>query len=721
VCRDPEEGLHFFGPTEAEPDVPWQVWSQGETTSTRHWIPVPDHPNERLTSELHVTVDEGLQVLSNGALAREGNTWSWTQGKDHVPYLITLVVGQFAVKRDEWRGRPVEYWVPPRREPDAMRSFGNTVRMLDYFSERIGVEYPWEKYAQVVVEQFGWGGMENTSATTLNERTLHDEKAARDYTSDGLVAHELAHQWFGNLLTCRDWAHTWLNEGFATYFDALWVEHDRGTDEFAQDMMDNAHGAIEAGRKLPIVHRAYAHPWDQFDGRAYPKGAWVLHMIRRRLGDELWWKCVNHYVRKHAHTCVETFDLRRAIEETTGRSFERFFHDWTERAGHPVLEATHEWHADDKLAEVRLVQKQAEEAFHFPLRIDYRVGDKTVSVTHDVAAKETRFFVPLGDRPAAVEIDPQNAVLMELTEHKGRDLWLRQLQEGSNPVARARAASHLGASRRDEDRDALGEALAKEPFWGVQAAIAKALGASGGDKSRDVLLNALAIEHPKARRAVVEALGKFRDDATVTSALEGIVRNGDESYYVEAEAIRSWAAQRPEGAVERLAPLLARESHNEVIREAALDGIAEQADPKATPLLIEWTRRGKPRPCRTAALRALAKLAKSGEWKDEDTKAAVSAVSVCLHRLEGRHVKTAAAQALRDIGQLGAAAVPALEALAQHDPSPDVRREAEAAIEKIRSGTAAPLELQRLRDEIAKLREEDRKLRERLEKLDAKQ
>jgi aminopeptidase N len=310
---------------------------------------------------------------------------------------------------------------------------------------------------------------------------------------------------------------------------------------------------------------------------------------------------------------------------------------------------------------------------------------------------------------------------MELTETKGRDLWLAQLRGGAGAVARARAATHLGTTRRDEDRDALGEALGQEPFWGVQAAIAKALGASGGDKSRDVLLKALSLEHPKARRAVVEALGKFRDDATVASALEGVLQNGDASYYVEAETVRSWAAQRPQGAVERLAPLLKRDSHNEVIREAALDGIGEQMDPKATPLLVEWTRRGKPRPCRTAALRALAKLSKSGEWKDEDTKAAVSAVTLCLHKLESPHVKTAAAQALRDIGQLGATAVPALEALAQHDPSPDVRREAEAAIEKIRSGAAAPIELQRLREEIGKLREEDRKLRERLEKLGAKQ
>ena len=160
-----------------------------------------------------------------------------------------------------------------------MRSFRNTKPMLDYFSEKIGVAYPWAKYTQIVVEQFRHGGMENTSATTLTERTLHDAKASIDTSSDGLVAHELAHQWFGDLLTCRDWAHTWLNEGFATYFEALWTEKDRGNDEFLYNMRNKARSAINGGRKLPIVHKSYTGPWQQFDARAYPKGAWVLHMV----------------------------------------------------------------------------------------------------------------------------------------------------------------------------------------------------------------------------------------------------------------------------------------------------------------------------------------------------------------------------------------------------------------------------------------------------------
>lgn len=728
TCTDPERGLFFFGPTKRQPDVPYQVWSQGETIDNRHWIPLFDHPNERTTSELLITTDADQQVLSNGkriAVRRNEDgsvTWHWRQAEDHAPYLITLVVGQFAITKQSWRGRPVEYWVPPDRKDDTMRSFSNTLRMLDFFSDRIGVEYPWDKYTQVVVEQFSFGGMENTSATTLNERTLHDERAHLDYSSDGLVSHEMAHQWFGDLLTCRDWAHVWLNEGFASYFQALWTEESLGRDEFLYDMRGKAKGAIDGGRKFPIVHRAYEGPWQQFDARAYPKGAWVLHMIRRRLGDELWWKSIKHYVETNAHKAVETVDLRKAIEETTGVSFERFFYDWTTRPAHPVVKVTHRWRAAQNAAEVRIQQTQKEGAWHFPLKIEYRFPElsRAMSITQDVTEKDVRFFVPLPARPSLVSVDPDNAVLMELTENKGRDLWINQLRHDANPLARIRAAEHFGKSRRDADRKLLAGALGQEKFWGVQAEIATALGASGGNVSRAILLQALSLENPKARRAVVKALGKFKGDDVVRDALEGIVRNGDASYSVEADAISAWAGLRPEGALARLEPLLARESHNHEIRAAVLKSIGNQLDPAATDLLLAWTEPGKPRPCRTAALEGLATLATSGEWDDATTNRVVKAVSGCLDSSEHRSIKTQAAQTLRVLGEAAAPALAALEAISEHDPNENVRKQAQETIDKIRNGAQPRLELQRLRDELRKLREANRKLEDRIERLDGK-
>jgi aminopeptidase N len=720
-CRDPELGLWFFGPTKAEPDTPYQVWSQGETEATRYWIPIIDNPNERTTSELIITAGEGEQVLSNGRLVgREGNRWHWKQEKDHVPYLITLVVGKFHIVKETWRGKVVDYWVPPDRADDVMRSFRNTKAMLDFFSEKIGVDYPWAKYSQVVVEQFAYGGMENTSATTLNERTLHDAKAALDYSSDGLVAHELAHQWFGDLLTCRDWAHTWLNEGFATYFEALWAEHHKNDNEFRMVMRGKANGARGA-KKLPIVYRGYRGPWEQFDGRAYPKGAWVLHMVRRRLGDELWWKAVNHYTKKHAHTCVETVDLRKAIEEVSGRSFERFFFDWTERPGHPLVTVDNHWDAKTGTIRLRIRQTQKEAAFHFPLRIDYEVeGGGTSTIVHDVTTKDSQLYIRPQRRPLLIRVDPDYAVLMKLSENKGRDFWVRQLTDDPDPIGRIRAAEHFGNSKRDQDRELLGRALASERFWGVQGEIAKALGRSGGVKSRDILLQGLSLEHSKARAEVVSALAKFRDDDTVTGALEGVVVNGDASYTVEERAIRAWASRRPAGAIAKLTKLLERDSHRESIRNAALQGLANQFDAGATDVLLQWTRRGKPRPCRREALNGLGRMARAAIW-DKPTKTRVArAAEACLHRDESRRIKRAAIGVLRDLGTVSEPAIEALEALAEHDVMDNVRKDAKAAIEKIRSGAPANVELKRLREELRKLREADKKMRERLNRFEVK-
>ncbi|MBL4847982.1 MAG: M1 family metallopeptidase [Planctomycetes bacterium] len=346
VVEEPEEGLYFFGPSKESPNVPYQVWSQGESLFSRYWFPCVDHPDERQSTSIVARVAKGLTVVSNGAhlgisKGKDGTAiWRFEQKREHVAYLVTLVVGTFAtITAKPWRGKvPVTYYVPPDRKDDALRSFGRTHEMMDLFSKLTGVDYPWPKYEQVVVEQFSYGGMENTGATTLNERTLHDERAHLDYSSEGLVAHELAHQWYGDLLTCRDWAHTWLNESFATYFDALWTEHSQGADAYAYELFKNSERGIPAGRSRPIVDRYYPSSDSMFDGRVYPKGSCVLHMLRRQLGETYFWEGIRGYTRALSDKSVESVDLRRSFERVSGRNLERFFHQWTERAGHPVLD-----------------------------------------------------------------------------------------------------------------------------------------------------------------------------------------------------------------------------------------------------------------------------------------------------------------------------------------------------------------------------------------------
>lgn len=724
--RQPKAGLHFFKPTPAEPDVPHQVWSQGEPATNRHWIPCVDSPAERQTTELVVTVAAGYEVLSNGRLlSRKENpadktvTFHWRQDQPHVSYLVTLVVGKFAVVAKEWRGRPVTFWVPPDRKADVERTFGRTVEMLDFFSARFGVDYPWDQYAQVVVEQFTAGGMENTSATTLTDRSLHDARAFLDSSPDGLIAHELGHQWWGDLVTCRDWAHLWLNEGFASYCEVLWAEHKLGADEAALNLLGKARAAIAGGKDRPVMDRRWTSPGAMFDARAYPKGAWVLHMLRKRLGEDAFWRGVRRWATDHKLRSVETHDLRRTLEDETGRSLERFFFDWLERPGAPELSIETEWLPESRLARVTVKQTQPGEPFAVPLHVEFAVAGQSAPVTlrEEITDKETRFLVPLPSRPVSVRVDPDQTVLAEIRETKSRELWLAQLTGDPSPVLRIRAAEHFGQSRSAADREALAKALSAERFWAVAAEIAAALGESGGDASRDALLAGLRHDHPKVRRAVADALGRFPRDPAVAAALRAVLGKGDASYFVEAEAAESYGKVRADDAVSVLTPLLDRPSHNEVIRSAALTGLAETGDPGVIATLAGWTRRGRPRTCRLAALRALERLAAVGNLTDEQRFAAAAPVIACLDG-EPPPVKRAAVDALRGMGRSAAAALPTLEALARHDPDDRVREAASKAREKLRSDAPAPVELSRLREELDRLRKVNEALTERLERFE---
>ena len=724
TVKDPEAGLYFFGPTDDEPDAPKLAWTQGESITNRYWVPCFDHPNEMQTTEIAVTVDQPNIAISNGKLVEETKnadgttTFHWLQDKPHVVYLMTLVVGDFYTETETWRGKPVTYHVREKFKDQIKNSFSNTTKMLDFFSDKIGVEYPWDKYAQVCCYHFG-GGMENTSATTLTEATLHDDRAHLDQSSDGLVAHELAHQWWGDLVTCSDWSHLWLNEGFATYFEALWDEHANGPDEFAVNMHRKAGSAIGGGRDKPIVWHGYKDPDEQFDSRAYPKGAWVLHMMRRRLGDEMFWKVINAYATRHAHQNVETSDLRKAVEDVSGKAFGRFFYDWTERPGCPDVRVAFEWKPEDYLASITVEQRQKSEAFHFPLKLDFRFdeADEPYTITHDVTEKRHQFYLPLKHRPTMLRVDPDMAVLMELTEEKPRELWVAQLCDDPNPVRRIQAAEHFGKDAKERDVRLLAGQLSREEFWAVQEAIATALGKSESDEARNALLAAVSIEHPKARRAVVEALGNFDEDAKVEQALVKIVKESDPSYRVEAAAIRAWADVCPDDPSDMLETLLAKESDGEIIRSAVIEALGKHAGQAAIDLLVEWTEPGKPAQCRAAAARAVADAAGSDEIDSETKEVAVEAILACLDR-GSRRLQASALDALSQMGRAAASALPRLDRLAEVG-QPRVRTRAAEAARKIRADSPSGGD-EELRDELARLKKENRRLMDRLEKIEAR-
>ena len=291
----PKRGLYFRGPNEKFPERFTHLFTQGQPEDSKFWFPCYDYPNMRFTTEILVRAPARMTAISNGRLVSvkdegEKNLWEFSQEIPFPSYLVSVVVGEFERVALAYQGISVEYYVPADRRKDVARSFEKTPKMLDYFTSITGQKYPYPKYSQVVVSDFMFGGMENITACTLTETTLHDERGHLDFQSDNLVSHELAHQWVGDYLTCKDWSHAWLNEGFATYFNALFREHDEGVDDFQYTMQaDYEKHAEEVNERYQrqIVEKRYWHPDELFDTHTYEKGAWVLNGLRGLLGDEL--------------------------------------------------------------------------------------------------------------------------------------------------------------------------------------------------------------------------------------------------------------------------------------------------------------------------------------------------------------------------------------------------------------------------------------------------
>ncbi len=724
--REPKDGLFFFGPTPSEPNVPLTVWSQGEAVTNRYWFPCFDHPDQKQTTELVVTVAEGFEVLSNGKLIdKKPNddktvTFHWKQDKPHVSYLVTLVVGKFDIVREQWKGKEVSYYVPVGRKVDIARTFGRTREMIDFFSRRFGIDYPWEKYAQVVVEQFTAGGMENTSATTLTEFGLISERGSIDSDAEGLISHELAHQWWGDLVTCRDWSHLWLNEGWASFCEVVWAEHGQGKDEAMYDLIHKARGVIgnQTAKDRPIVDRRYAFPDAMFDSRAYPKGAWVLHMLREHLGEADFWKAVRVYGTEHQHKSVETSDFRKTMERVSGRNLERFFYDWTERPGYPTLEVKMEYLADSKLTKIHVKQVQPGEPFHIALPISCFLGESGKGAWQEerlpVTEKEHTFFLRQTS-PNQIEIDPRLTLLAEWRIDQGRHLWAEQLKSSASVAVRIRAAEHFGKSKDPADRELLADCLKTEKFWGVAAELAKALGDSGGDISRDALIAGSKHAHPKVRRPCVEALGKFTGDAKAAAALKDVQKTGDPSARVEAAAIEAYAKLRERNAVAILMPWLAKPSDHEMLRTAALRGLGESQDMSVLDTLISWSQQGKPPETRMAAVGALANLAKTGNPDDGQKTVIATAIAACLEG-ETPRIRRAAVDAIRELGRTASPSVPVLEMIARHDTNERIAELAKKAVEQIRANTPAPVEVTRLGEELEKLKKANEELRQRLDR-----
>ncbi|MEM2856045.1 MAG: M1 family aminopeptidase [Candidatus Nitrosocaldaceae archaeon] len=723
----PRRGLYFIKADESYKEKNIQVWTQGEATDSKYWFVTFDHPDIKFTSEIIAKVPKQFIAISNGKLIKseevdDKRVYHWLEENPHSAYITSLVIGEF-VKIEEWyKGIELAYYIPKNRKDNAMLSFRNTKDMLEFFEEYTGTKYPYSKYSQVVVEDFIYGGMENINTTTLTMDTLHDEKASRDFTSDHLISHELAHQWFGDLVTCRDWQHIWLNEGFATYFEALYWEKSRGRDEFNYYMLQIAEEYFEEASKRykrAIVTNIYKNPDELFDRHTYEKGACILHMIRKSIGDINFRKVIKSYIEKFRLKSVESDDFRRCIEEY-GYSMQQFFDQWLRTPGHPELRVE----LNPDIPTIKIIQMQEDTIFTFPLDIKvFTINGKVYNYTIEVNSKETLFTFPLSieneikskeftlypttkhEEIAYISIDDENKILKKLDLNIPKQMLIELLKKG-NIIERFYAANSIVRYTSSDVVDALKSVMMSNVFWGVAVECAKALGKIKSDDSYKALIEGLRIEHPKVRRAIVKSLGEFKKKESI-DILVKILYNDNESYFVQAEAALAVGKIKEKSVLTHLTHALNMRSFNEIIASNALLGIAESKDDEMLEIIIEKSKYGEHHKIREAATLALSKYA------DKD-----KAYNRLVELLNDRwfKVRINAIKALEEAKIEKALSV--LEDVANKDLEPRVRRVAEEAIISIKEYMKKPKEISMLEEEVDRLKSKEVDIERRLDVLE---
>ena len=705
----PRSGFYFISPDKSYPSKRVEAWTQGESTEAKFWFPCVDHPQVKFTSDVSVGAPPGMIAISNGKLLKvekrgKGQIFHYSSSDPHPAYLVSVVIGNYAQSGNGI----LQYYVPADRKQDADRSFEHTAEMLKFFEDYLGTKYPYEKYSQVAVQDFVYGGMENSSCTTLTLDTLHDKKAHLDFTSDYLVSHELAHQWFGDLVTCRDWQHVWLNEGFATYCEALYWESSRGKDEFQYYVMRTADDYLEeAGSRYvrPIVTKTYKHPDDLFDRHTYEKGGCVLHMLRNHVGDASFRRSLKTYLHRFGNGTAETYDLRKIFELETGKSLQQFFDQWIYREGHPVLKV--EFTTDQTFAKIKLEQTQQGEPFEFALdvKLAFAKGEKVH--TFNITDKETALQIPVDGHVEWFSIDPQFKILKVITVKAPKEMLIAQLRNGGTVVERVEAARALRENSAESVVDALYSAIMEDKFWGVAAEAAKSLGSIRTDYSFEALKKALKVEHPKARRAVVRALGEFKRPEVL--AVLKTVLQGDASYFVESEAATAIGKAKSRQAIPLLKKAAEGTSFQNIVAQGAISGLMHFAgDKEIASFLVEKSKYGNHHRVREAATFALGKFVREVPGISDHLKS--------LLEDKWFRVRINACRAFADAEDLKS--IPDLTRTAERDLDHRVRRVAEECINLIKEAATKPREVAEMREELDRIKSKNLEMLQKVDRLE---
>jgi len=628
---EPINGLYFRTPEMGYKPGDTHLFTQGEQTEARHWYPCPDAPNQKFTSQITCRVPEGMTAISNGRKVSETNdaatglvAVTWRQEKPHANYLISLCAGYFRKVEDRYRDIPLAFFTPPSDINEAQNSFRDTKDMMAFFEEEIGVPYPWPKYDQVVVNDFVAGGMENTSATTLTDTTLFTDATENIRSSESLVSHELAHQWFGDYVTCKDWSHVWLNEGAATYYSQLYAGHKHGRDTLLYSLYGTARNIVgRTNAPRAIVERRYDDPGEQFSYLAYQKGGWVLHMLRGQLGEELYRRCIKTYLERHSFGSVVTEDLNKVIEELSGRSFDQFFDQWVYHGGQPELEVNYSWDARAKLAKVSIKQNQRigddVALFNLPLTMRFKTKSGSLDKAVMVRQKAEDFYVALDEAPVAVRIDPDYTLLARVKFDPPSAMLEAQLEDSADAIGRLIAVEALSNRRDKESVARLKKTLNNDAFYGVRVEAAKALRTIHSDEALDALLASTKQPDARVRGQVITEIGKFYHEKVFSGEMASLC--GERNPDIQSEAVEALGAYGKPEVRDTVLRFLNLTSYRNSLAGAAIRAMRMANDPSyIEPLRNNLKERESDYPSRgfANALDALASLA-----RDRDDRLAV--------------------------------------------------------------------------------------------------
>ena len=577
-----DKGLYFINPTGAEQNKMPQIWTQGETESSSVWFPTVDQPNAKTTQEIFITVDQKFATLSNGKLIKSTansngtRTDHWKQDLPHAPYLFMMGIGEFKVVKDSYtrsNGQKMEvnYYVEPEWEAHAKAIFGETPAMIDFFSKLTKIEYPWDKYHQIVVREYVSGAMENTGAVIFGDYAYKTDRELLDENDQSTIAHELFHHWFGDLVTCESWSNLPLNESFANYSQYLWDEYRYGLDEADYNAEQEANGYFQSASNSGyhnLIWFDYDDKEQMFDGHSYNKGGRILHMLRNYLGDEAFFEGMSNYLNANKFKAAEIHHLRLAFEEVCGQDLNWFFNQWFFDNGHPSLQI--EQYFSEANQEVILTVNQKHDLFDFPLfklPMQVAVVDDAGTRVHDVVIDkvENKIILPVKGKLKTVIFDYQQMLLAEITYEKPAQEYIAQYYASNRFVARRDAILYGTAEDSPEGQQLILDAL-KDPFWKIrEEAIVKAVFLTGENQKTGLnIIRKLVTTDSKSQ--VRAAALDFLSEELEALELEKVLidrMDKDQSYLVIGDALARFGVVNPVAAMQK-AKLLENESSSKM-------------------------------------------------------------------------------------------------------------------------------------------------------------